>query len=497
MKARSTAACLLWFRQDLRLADNPALCAAAEAGLAVIPVFIWSPEEEGRRPPGAAGRYWLHQSLAALDAELRKRRARLILRRGSTAAELGRLLAETRACAIYWNRRYEPEAVKQAARLRRELAAENVELRDYAGSLLCEPHAVRTKAGTPFKVFTPFYRAALQQYRHEPVPPSAPPMESPAHWPRSLNLDALDLLPRVDWAGGIRRFWRCGERAAQERLAQFVDEQVDDYDRLHDRPDRDGTSCLSPHFHFGEISPQQAWDAVIRAAERRAASPAAPRSAARKNPWPAGAEAFLRQLFWREFSCHVLAHFPRLPDQPLHPQFARLPWKRSGRELKAWQSGRTGYPVIDAAMRQLWETGWMHNRARMIVGSFLVKDLLIRWQEGERWFWDTLVDADLACNAFNWQWTAGCGADPAPFFRIFNPVLQGQKFDPQGDYVRRYVPELARMPARYIHAPWAAPEGILKEAGVDLGRTYPQPMVDHAEARDRALLALASVKGVG
>jgi deoxyribodipyrimidine photo-lyase len=493
----TAAPCLVWFRQDLRLADHPALSAARERGGAIIPVFVWAPEEEDGWAPGSAGRFWLHQSLAALETELARCRSRLVLRAGDTVEELGRLLRETGARAVYWNRRYEPAAARQEERVRARLAGENVELRDFPGNLLFEPDELHTKAGGPFQVFTPFYREALRRYHHEPPLGRPRTLMAPSRWPSSLRLTDLALLPRVDWAGGIRVFWEFGERAAQKRLREFAAGAVDEYERLHDRVDQDGTSCLSPHLHFGEISPHQVWEAFQGEAWRREELRGTrSRGKPLRGVLSAAAAAFLRQLIWREFAHHVLAHFPRLPDQPLRPQFARMPWRKAARQLEAWQRGRTGYPLVDAAMRQLWETGWMHNRARMVVGSFLVKDLLVRWQEGEAWFWDTLVDGDLANNAFNWQWVAGCGADPAPFFRIFNPTLQGKKFDPEGEYVRRYVPELARLPEKYIHEPWTAPADVLARAGVVFGKTYPGPIMDHAEARDRALMALGRIKGM-
>ena len=509
----TAAPCLVWFRQDLRLTDHPALSAARERGGAIIPVYIWAPEEEGGWAPGAASRYWLHQSLAAHEGELARCGSRLILRAGDAVEELGRMLHETGARAIFWNRRYEPAAARQEERLRARLSGENVELRDFPGNLLFEPDELRTKSGGPFQVFTPFYREALRRYHHEPPLGRPRRLKAPARWPRSLRLADLGLLPGVDWAGGIRAFWEFGERAAQKRLREFAAGAVDEYERLHDQVHQDGTSCLSPHLHFGEISPHQVWEAfqgeawrgegLRGGAPRRKASGGKssrvaglqPLQRAAPRPTSGGASAFLRQLIWREFAHHVLTHFPELPDQPLRPQFARLPWRKATRQIEAWQRGRTGYPLVDAAMRQLWETGWMHNRARMVVGSFLVKDLLVRWQEGEVWFWDTLVDGDLANNAFNWQWIAGCGADPAPFFRIFNPTLQGKKFDPEGEYVRRYVPELAGLSDNFIHEPWTAPADVRARAGVVLGKTYPEPIVDHAEARDRALMVLGRIKG--
>ncbi len=437
-------------------------------------MFIWSPGEEGRWAPGAAARYWLHQSLRALAEDLEALGSRLILRSGDAVEQLGRLLEETHASAIYWNRRYEPAAQSQEQRVRARLSGA-AELREFPGNLLFEPHELKTKAGGPFRVFTPFYREALRQLEVSPgsLTTQGRPrrLRAPLRWPPSLALEELRLLPAIDRAGGIRSAWTFGERAAMRRLRGFLSGPAASYDRLHDRVGEEGTSRLSAHLHFGELSPQQIWRALQSAAPN------------------AGVESFRRQMIWREFAHHVLAHFPELPERPLDRRFERMRWSRGRAGLEAWKRGRTGYPLVDAAMRQLWQTGWMHNRARMVAASFLIKDLLIDWREGQAWFWDTLVDGDLASNAFNWQWVAGCGADPAPFFRVFNPLLQAKKFDPHGQYIRRFLPELARLPDGFLHEPAGAPRSELSRAGIVLGKTYPRPIVDHAEARDRALLA--------
>ncbi len=466
---------IVWMRRDLRLGDHPALVAAAASGKPVIPVYVHDAALGGAWRLGAASRWWLAQSLKALDRSLRERESRLVLRSGETVATLAGLARAIGAEAVYMTRGYEPFVRPLEDRLKQELQQAGIGCRRFAGHLLFEPEAIETKSGGSFKVFTPFYRACLA---HEPprTPCPAPAsLPAPDAWPSSEDLTSWALEPRApDWAGGMRAFWTPGEHGALQRLAGFIDQLLAGYDDTRNRPDMRGTSQLSPHLAFGELSPNQVWHAVAAAA---AAQP-------KQSP---GAESYLRELIWREFSYHLLFHHPDLPDAPFKPDFAAFPWTRNRSALKAWQQGRTGYPIVDAGMRELWALGWMHNRVRMITASFLIKHLGIDWREGERWFWDTLVDADLANNAASWQWVAGCGADAAPYFRIFNPVLQGEKFDPQGDYVRRWVPELAGLGPKHIHAPWLAPADALARAGVKLGTTYPEPIVDHATARKAAL----------
>lgn len=467
---------ILWFRQDLRLDDNPALVAAVARGRPVIPVFIWDPGADGGWPPGAASRCWLHWSLGRLDAALRKAGSGLVFRTGNALDTLLELVAHCSADTVFWNRRYEPAAVAVEKDVAAALHANHVVANSFNTSLLFEPWTVRTRSGGPYQVFTPFYRACLSL--SEPPRPVAAPQKlaPPSRWPKSLSLDALGLLPRQAWMRRIEREWDCGEAAAQARLEAFLRQALADYPESRDRPDVAGTSRFSPHLHFGELSPRRVWHRLDRVLDGK--GPASLRKAA---------EAFRRQLVWREFAYHLLFHFPRTATSSLKETFERFPWRDDRQALIAWQRGRTGYPIIDAGMRQLWQTGWMHNRVRMLVGSFLVKDLFIPWQAGARWFWDTLVDADLANNTLGWQWVAGCGADAAPYFRIFNPVGQGERFDPEGTYVRRWVPELAGMPKKWIHKPWAAPHSVLREAGVTPGQSYPRPIVDHEEARQRAL----------
>ncbi|MCA8932682.1 MAG: deoxyribodipyrimidine photo-lyase, partial [Rhodospirillaceae bacterium] len=456
--------------------------AACRAG-AVVPVFILEEGGEGApRRLGGALRWWLAGSLAALSNELAARGARLILRRGDPAAVLGELAAATKATSVHWNRRYDPAGAARDGDVEQALTGRGLEVETFNAGLLAEPWEISTGSGRPYQVFKPFW-VALRNRIAGVVAEAAPPaIPAPERWPESDALDAWGLLPtRPDWAGGLRAAWVPGEAAAQALLAAFLDGPILDYQDRRDLPGEAATARLSPHLHWGEIGPRQIWAA---ATGRFAGSGDAER-----------AGAFLRQLAWREFCCHLLHHFPRLPDANLQAKFDAMAWTDDAEALAAWQRGQTGYPIVDAGMRELWATGWMHNRVRMVVASFLTKHLLIHWRHGEAWFWDTLVDADLANNVANWQWVAGCGADAAPFFRIFNPVLQGQKFDPHGAYVRRWVPELAELDDGHLHEPWRAPPMVLRAAGIVLGRDYPPPMVDHKRARQRALDALHALPG--
>jgi len=476
---------LVWFRQDLRLQDNPALAAARERGGAVVPVYILDEAGEGGWAPGAASRWWLHHSLAALDAALRARGSRLVLARGPAREVLERLRRESGADAVYWNRRYEPAAIARDRAVRAALAAAGAEVRSFNAALLHEPDAVANRQGGPFQVFSPYWRHCLTLPVEAPVRLRPGPLPAPERWPTSASLADFRLRPRAAWDGGLAEAWEPGEAGGARRLRRFAAAALAGYDEGRDRPGEDGTSRISPWLHFGEVGPRQAWRAVRAQAGDTGVFPPSN-----------GARVFLSELGWREFAHHLLYHFPTTPEKPLRPEFGRFPWAPDpqGKQLRAWQRGRTGYPIVDAGMRQLWRTGWMHNRVRMIVASFLVKHLLLPWNRGAEWFWDTLVDADLANNTVGWQWSAGCGADAAPFFRIFAPVRQGEKFDPEGAYVRRWVPELGRLPAEFVHQPWVAPAAVLAAAGVRLGENYPPPVVDHAWARDRALAAFRALR---
>lgn len=476
---------VLWFRQDLRLADNPALDAAVATGAPVVPVYIWGPAEEGDWPPGQASQWFLHHALESLGADLSARGSRLVIRKGDAQCVLNELVNECGARKVFFNRRYEPSALLQEQAVIDGLVKIGVESITSNSALIFEPNDVATREGRPFKVFTPFYRACLML--PEPLPTVRAPKAIP--FPdtplRSDSVAGLDLLPRIKWDTGLQKTWMPGEAGALRLLKTFINDGLVNYRVDRDRPDRDGVSKLSPYLHFGCIGPRQIWRAVRSHVD-----------ATGSGALVESADIYLKELIWREFAYHLLFHFPHSVHKPLRPEFERFPKSASAAEfVKSWQEGLTGYPIVDAGMRELWHTGWMHNRVRMIVASFLVKDLLAPWTDGARWFWDTLVDADLASNTLGWQWSAGCGSDAAPYFRIFNPILQGQKFDPDGVYVRKWIPELAAVPDRWIHSPFAAPPLVLQSAGVTLGQNYPAPLVDHALARNHALDAFAMIKG--
>ena len=470
---------IVWFRNDLRLADNPALHAAVQRGGPIVPVFIHTPEEEAPWSPGGASKWWRHQSLHELETCLRERGARLVLRRGAALATLRALIQETGAGAVFWNRRYEPAVIARDARVKESLRNDGIKGESFNGALLHEPWMIKNKSDRPFQVFTPFWKQCLNETDPAEPLPAPEKISAPVKWPESLTLAELELEPKIKWAEGMRAAWLPGETGAANQLKQFLAAAFANYSVDRNRPDLTGTSRLSPHLHFGEISPRQIWHAIRQHAEGKKIP---------KTVWRTS--QFLAEIGWREFAHHLLFHFSHTPTEPLRADFKKFPWRTDAALLKAWQKGRTGYPIVDAGMRELWTTGWMHNRVRMIVASFLVKDLLISWHEGAAWFWDTLVDADLAQNTSGWQWTAGCGADAAPYFRVFNPMSQGEKFDPSGNYVRRWCPELAGLPDEWLHRPWEEPAEILQRARVQLGRDYPPPVVNHAAARVAALEGL-------
>ncbi|WP_176083252.1 deoxyribodipyrimidine photo-lyase [Martelella sp. HB161492] len=469
---------IIWFRKDLRLADNHALLAAAEGGRPVVAVYIR--ERDGNFPLGQAQAWWLEKSLQALGQALADRGTPLILKSGDALDVLRDLIATTGADAIFWNRRYDPPGIATDGRIKQALRDDGFTMKSFGGQILHEPTRLKTGVGGPYKVYTPFWKA-LQASLHVP-PPADPPklLNSPESSADSEALADWRLYDaRPDWAAGFDDVWTPGEDGALKRLEGFLSERIKGYGAARDIPADAATSMLSPHLALGEISPAMIWHAT---ADRQDA----PAEDTRK---------FLQELVWRDFCYHLLFHAPDLATKNWNAKFDGLDWDDNETGFSAWTRGMTGYPIVDAGMRQLWREGYMHNRVRMIAASFLIKDLMIDWRRGETWFRDTLVDADPASNPASWQWVAGCGADAAPFFRIFNPILQGQKFDPEGDYVRHYVPELAALPAKYIHAPLEAPDPVLEKAGIVLGDSYPAPIVNHKQARDRALAAYKNLNG--
>ena len=449
---------IVWFRQDLRLADNPALQAALQRGGAIVPVHIDSADEDGGWPDGAAARWWRRANLQSLGAALRARGSRLVCTRGPALQTLRRLAGECGADAVFWNRRYEPASVARDRAVKSALRDAGMLAESRNGSLLLEPWDIANQSGRPFLVFTPFWKQWLQRVPAQAPAPAPARVPAPERWPDGLELEDLYPTPRPPWHRSIDAHWQAGEGAAQARLEQFVSTGLDAYRDARDRPAVAGTSRLSPYLHAGVMSPRQVWHAVGEAESARGRHEA---------EWRA--HKYLAELAWREFAHHLLHHHPRLAEEPLREEFAGFPWRDDPAALQAWQRGRTGFPLVDAGMRELWSTGWMHNRARMVTASFLVKNLRLHWLHGARWFWDTLIDADLANNTLGWQWTAGCGADAAPFFRIFNPQSQAQKFDPDGAYVRRWVPEAATA-------------------------AYPPPIVELAASRAAALSAFRTLR---
>jgi deoxyribodipyrimidine photo-lyase len=446
----------------------------------VVALYIHAPEEEAPWSPGAASHWWLHRSLAALDKELHARGSQLVIARGPSLATLQAVAREVGATSVHWNRSYEPALIARDATIKAQLRAAGLGAQSHAGNLLFEPWNVKNGSGLPFRVFTPFWRACQARLSEVARPLPAPVAIPAAATPPGLPLESLQLLPRLPWDRGFHGMWRPGEDGAHARLEEFLEDDAAGYAQMRDRPDFAGTSRLSPHLHFGEISPRQVLATCATTLER---------DGARR-----GTESFLREIGWREFNHHLLYAFPHTTDQPLDVRYANFPWRPDATLLRAWQRGRTGVPIVDAGMRELWHTGWMHNRVRMIAASFLIKNLQQPWLDGARWFHDTLVDADLASNTAGWQWTAGCGADAAPFYRIFNPVLQSERFDPTRGYLRRWLPELSRLPDEWLHRPFAAPAAVLAAAGVTLGHDYPQPLVDLAGSRDRALAAWQEIR---
>jgi deoxyribodipyrimidine photo-lyase len=482
VRASPANTAIVWLRRDLRLTDNPALALASESAERIVFAYIHAPWEEAPWEPGAASRWWLYHSLKSLDADLAARGQRLIIRAGPSLTVLRALISETGATSVVWNRLYEPATIARDKVVKAALREDGIVAQSGNGALLFEPWQIHTDKGEPYRVFTPFWKRCLKSLGEIGTPAAVPDLgQAPPATVTSVDPDSLGLLPRLRWDLGLTDHWQPGEAGAHERVARLEEDIVGRYGDTRNRPDLMGTSRLSPHLHFGEISPRQVI-AGLGPARIEAGS-------------AAGAEAFIRELGWREFTHHLLFHFPATHAAPLDARFAAYRWQSNAAWLKAWQRGQTGYPIVDAGMRELWHTGWMHNRVRMIAASLLVKNLQTDWLDGARWFWDTLVDADLANNTAGWQWTAGCGADAAPYYRIFNPVLQSERFDPDCRYVRHWVPELAALPDKWLPRPWEAPAEVLESCGIELGKTYPRPLVDFRESRERALKGYADLKG--
>lgn len=470
---------ILWFRNDLRLEDNQAFYYAIKEGLPLCPLYVFSPNNTTAYPMGSASKWWLHFALKDLRSQLAKYHLELIVRTGPPREIIKNIAIQTGAKAVFWSEGYEPESIKDHAVIQKELTSQGIKVNSFKSYVLFDPSKVRNKSGNPFQVFTPFWRHCLS-LNHQAIlyRPDYKNIVVPTKWPHSETIEGLNLLPQINWDTGLADTWDPTVTAANKRLTHFVKKSLSNYQTDRDHPGIDGTSCLSAYLHFGQLSPNQVWHAVTLSEEAK----------------HKGGETFLSEIGWREFAYHLLYHFPETPFNPLKKDFKHFPWRRNNKSLQAWQLGETGYPIVDAGMRQLWQIGWMHNRVRMVVGSFLVKHLLQPWQEGAAWFWDTLVDADLASNTLGWQWVSGCGADAAPYFRVFNPVLQGEKFDPEGIYVKCYLPELGKLPKKWIHKPWEAPKTVLEQAGVVLGKNYPTPIIGLDEGRSRALKAYEHFK---
>lgn len=475
---------IVWFRRDLRLADNPALQHAVDQGHRILPLFIWEADETDWAP-GAASRWWLHHSLVHLQHQLRRLGSDLLIQSGEPTRIVMQLGQRYAIDEVLWNRLYEPQHVIRDGNLKTALIDAGIIARSFNARLLVEPWQLLKGDGGPYRVFTPFWKTLQRTLIETPPLPAPAALETIAVQTSDRSpLESLQLLPNLAWDEGLYSNWRPGEIGAQARLHAALDTRLLDYPQARDLPAREGTSRLSPHLHFGELGPRQVWYAVRAWASGNTGA-----------GYMEAAESFLRQLAWREFAMHLLYHFPHTATQPLDSRFNQMPWStEAGDALRAWRQGGTGIPIVDAGMRELWRTGWMHNRLRMLVASLLTKNLRIHWLEGARWFWDTLVDADLANNSLGWQWVAGCGADASPYFRIFNPVVQGERFDPEGVYVRQWVPELRALPNQWIHQPSAAPASVLAEAGIELGRDYPLPIVDLKKSREDILAVWDVIK---
>lgn len=467
---------IFWFRQDLRLSDNPGLCEAAKDG-SVLPIYILDDETSAEFKMGSASRWWLHHSLTNLNKSFD---GKLNIYAGSAKHILIELIKNNKIDAIYWNHCYEPWRIHNDTEIKTELAKLDIECKSFNGSLLWEPWDTLKKDNTYYKVFTPFYKNGCLQAKAPRIPLPKPENIKLISDEKSITINDLGLLPKIPWDKKMESYWEIGEDAAQKKLHTFLKNGLQNYKEYRNYPSKPNVSRLSPHLHFGEVSPNQVWYAAQHYGHVHGLEN--------------DLDCFSSELGWREFSYSLLYHFPELPRKNFQSKFDQFPWQYDTDLLKAWQCGQTGYPIVDAGMRELWQTGYMHNRVRMIVASFLVKNLRIHWHKGADWFWDCLVDADVANNSASWQWVAGSGADASPYFRIFNPVLQGEKFDSDGEYTRRFVPELKNIPSKYLFSPWKAPMHVLKASGIILGKTYPHPIVNLEQSRDAALQAFKTYK---
>ena len=482
----SSETIIVWFREDLRLDDNPAFFNACQQARYIIPVYTFDDKNTGNWPLGSASRWWLERSLACLQNELKTHQSDLLIFKGDCAEVLNRIIKSSGTDSVYWNRLYAPARIERDKKIKTRLKASGVEAISHEGNLLIEPWKILNKSDGPYKVFTPYWKRVKEELINQPptvydFAATVPPL--PKQLPESLSIESLKLyVSKVDWARDFSNYWQPGMNGAEKIKNAFMDQEIYEYSDQRDMPDIDGTSRLSPHLHFGEFSVKKLWLQIYQSMQTQS-------SQNKEQSW-----SYLRQLVWRDFSQYLLFHFPHIDQKPFRPEFAEFPWQQDQTLLEKWQQGQTGYPLVDAGMRQLWQTGWMHNRVRMVCASFLTKHLLIHWHQGAKWFWDTLVDADLANNSCGWQWVAGSGADAAPYFRIFNPITQSKKFDPQGHYIRRWVPELAKLDAKFIHEPWLADETMLNQAGVELSQNYPHIIIQHAFARQRALDCYAQMR---
>ena len=468
---------IFWFRQDLRLADNPGLSEAISKGI-VLPIYIYDDINSNEYEMGSASKWWLHNSLEKLNDSLNNK---LSVYKGDALKILESLTKSYDVESISWNRCYEPWRIKRDKNIKSEIEKKGIEVNTFNGSLLWEPFNILKTDGTPYRVFSPYYRKGCLNAAPPRIPLKSPEISSLFKDEyNELTIEDLSLIPKVHWFDEMEKLWKPGEVGAQEKLYDFLDDGLVGYKEGRNFPSQKNVSQLSPHIHLGEISPNQVW------------------YAAKQKEDETGIEKdlahFLSELGWREFSYNLLYHFPTLPRENLQKKFDNFPWQENTDFSDKWKKGHTGYPIVDAGMRELWQTGYMHNRVRMIVGSFLVKNLLLHWHEGEKWFWDCLIDADLASNSASWQWVAGSGADAAPYFRIFNPISQGIKFDPEGEYTKKFLPELKDLPIKYLYSPWEAPADVLEQANIKLGENYPKPIVDLKESREKALDAFDKIR---